>query len=406
MYSLTEDRAKEWLATSSLPAPRGDAAASPEEAARIADDFGGKAVIKALIPTGRRGKAGAVRLVDSPAEAEKAAADMIGTEVHGFKVERVYVEEQIDIADEFYLSFTIDCYPPKLLASREGGVDIEETHRTNPDAVISHDIDPIGGVTEAVATEIWQRCGLDAEQVKVLAPLTANLYDAFVAADAVMMELNPIALDAGGAPSLVGAMMGIDENGLARHEDWADDADGSLIAAWRGFNEREKRVAEANRKIKGGAIRYTELDGDIALLVGGGGAGLLQHDMMLAAGGRPANHTDTNPGAGIEEKFKVVVNSILDNPQAKCLLVSFNHQQLTRCDRKVIPLLEVLRERKVDAAKFPVIIRLVGPGEEEAHALASEYPGIVYLPFDASLDDAVKAAVETRNRIVSEGASA
>lgn len=406
MYSLTEDRAKEWLSASSLPAPRGEAAASSDEAARLAEEFGGKAVIKALIPTGRRGKAGAVRLVNSPDEAGKAAANMIGTEVHGFRVARVYVEEQVDIADEFYLSFTIDCYPPKLLASREGGVDIEETHRTNPDAVMSHDIDPIGGVTEAVAAEIWQRCGLEAAQVEALAPLTAGLYQAFVAADAVMMELNPIALDSDGAPSLVGAMMGIDENGLARHEDWADDADGSLIAAWRGFNEREKRVAEANRKIKGGAIRYTELDGDIALLVGGGGAGLLQHDMMLAAGGRPANHTDTNPGAGIEEKFKVVVNSILDNPQAKCLLVSFNHQQLTRCDRKVIPLLEVLRERKVDVSKFPIIIRLVGPGEEEAHTLASEYPGIVYLPFDASLDDAVQAAVETRNRIVSEGAPA
>lgn len=405
MFSLTEDRTKQWLAEAGLAVPEGAAAASPAEAARIADGFRGGAVVKALIPTGRRGKADAVRLVATPEEAGNAAGSLLGTEVNGYPVERVYVEERVDVAAELYLSFSLDLYPPRLLLSRKGGVDIEETHRTDPDAVISADIDPIAGVDAEWAAAQWRRAGADADLLPGLGALTAGLYDAFVKADAVMLELNPIAVTRDGGLSLVGAMMGIDENGLPRHVDWAEEADGSLIAAWRRFNEREMRVAEANRRIKGGAIRYTELDGDIALLVGGGGAGLLQHDMMLAMGGRPANHTDTNPGAGIEEKFRVVVRSILDNPRARCLLVSFNHQQLTRCDRKVIPLLDVLRERKVDAEKFPVIVRLVGPGEEEARALAAGYPGIVYLPTDASLDDAVRKAVEVCDELMAKGAA-
>jgi succinyl-CoA synthetase beta subunit len=405
LFSLTEDRAKEWLAEGGLPVPRGRAASDPAAAAGIAAGFANGAAVKALVPTGRRGKADAVRLVDTAEEARTAAAELIGSEVHGFPVTRVHVEERVAIANELYLSVTLEGYPPKLLASRHGGVDIEQIHRANPDAVIAADIDPLTGVSGEFATDLWRRAGVSPGLLPALGDLTSRLYGSFVAADAVMMELNPIAVDASGNLSLVGAMMGIDENGLVRHPDWAEEADGSLIAAWRRFNEREMRVAEANRKIKGGAIRYTELDGDIALLVGGGGAGLLQHDMMLAMGGRPANHTDTNPGAGIEEKFKVVVNAILDNPRAKCLLVSFNHQQLTRCDRKVIPLLDVLRERQVDAEKFPIIIRLVGPGEEEARARAAAYPGLVYLPSDASLDDAVRAAVETGKRLEFGGAA-
>lgn len=397
MFTLTEDLAKEFLTESGLPVPKGAAFADAAEASAFAEGLAGGAVVKALIPTGRRGKAGAVQLVDDGAAAGKAAGAMLGIEVHGFAVEKVYVESKIDIAHEFYLSFSLDGFPGQILLSAQGGVDIEETHKNDPDAVIRADIDPIAGVTEDQATALWRQAGLAGDELAATVAATVALYEAFVAADAVMMEINPLVLDANGDASIVGAMMGVDENGLPRHPDWAEIADGSLIAAWRQFNERELSVSEANRKIAGGAIRYTELDGDIALLVGGGGAGLLQHDMMLAMGGRPANHTDTNPGAGIEEKFKVTIRAILDNPAVKCLLVSFNHQQLTHCARKAQPLADVLREREVDTEAFPIIVRLVGPGEEEAKEILDAFPGLTYLPFDASLDDAVRAAVDVRN---------
>ncbi|HAA92573.1 MAG: hypothetical protein CMM48_14345 [Rhodospirillaceae bacterium] len=397
MFTLTEDLAKEFLSESGLPVPKGAAFAESGDAGAFSDGLTGGAVVKALIPTGRRGKAGAVQLVGDSAAVTKAADAMLGTEVHGFDVEKVYVEAKIDIAKEFYLSFSLEGFPGQILLSSKGGVDIEETHKNDPEAVIRADICPIDGVTESLAQDLWRQAGLEGDELATTVVTTVALYQAFVAADAVMMEINPLVLDADGNASIVGAMMGVDENGLPRHPHWAEIADGSLIAAWRQFNERELSVSEANRKIKGGAVRYTELDGDIALLVGGGGAGLLQHDMMLAMGGRPANHTDTNPGAGIEEKFKVTIRAILDNPAVKCLLVSFNHQQLTHCARKAQPLAEVLRERNVDTEKFPIIVRLVGPGEEEAKEILDDFPGLTYLPFDASLDDAVRAAVEIRN---------
>lgn len=397
MFTLTEDLAKAFLTEAGLPVPTGAAFGGADAVAEFAETLGGGAVVKALIPTGRRGKAGAVQLVDDAEAAGKAAEAMLGTEVHGFKVEKVYVEAKVSIAREFYLSFSLDGFPGQILLSSQGGVDIEETHQQNPDAVIRADIDPIAGVTEDQASALWRQAGLQGDELAATVAATTALYQAFVDADAVMMEINPLVLDETGKASIVGAMMGIDENGLPRHPDWAEIADGSLIAAWRQFNERELSVSEANRKIAGGAIRYTELNGDIALLVGGGGAGLLQHDLMLAMGGRPANHTDTNPGAGIEEKFKVTIRAILDNPAVKCLLVSFNHQQLTHCARKAQPLADVLRERDVDTEKFPIIVRLVGPGEEEAKAILDDFPGLTYLPFDASLDDAVRAAVDIRN---------
>lgn len=397
MFTLTEDLTKRFLTDAGLPVPKGNVFDNGTAAASFAKGLDGGAVVKALVPTGRRGKADAVKLADDSAAVEAVTEGMIGSDVHGFSVARVYVEEKVTIAEEFYLSFSLDGYPGQVLVSSQGGVDIEETYRNNPDSVIRADIDPLTGITETVARDLWGQAGLKGDVLAATASITAMLYDAFVTADAVLMEINPLVLDAAGKPSIVGAMMGIDENGLPRHSEWSEMADGSLIAAWRKFNKREMSVAEANRKIAGGAIRYTELDGDIALLVGGGGAGLLQHDMMLAMGGRPANHTDTNPGAGIEEKFKVTIRAILDNPAVKCLLVSFNHQQLTHCARKAEPLADVLRERKVDTKQFPVVVRLVGPGEEQAKEILNIFPGLIYLPFDASLDDAVRAVIDVRN---------
>ncbi len=399
MYTLTEDQTKDWLTGRGFPVPQGRPAATPEKAAEITHKFGGCAVVKALVPTGRRGKAGAIRMVTTPDESAAAAADMIGSLVQGFTVEKIYVEALVEIDDELYLGFSLDSYPPRVLVSRHGGVDIEETHRTDSGAVVAADIDPRHGLSTGDAEALWRRAGVAEFRLEALAKLTHDLYGAFKAADAVTLEINPLAVTHEGGLVLVGAMMAIDESGLARHPDWAAQADGSLIAAWRRFNERELRVAEANREIKGGAVRYTELDGDIGLLVGGGGAGMLQHDLMLAAGGRPANHTDTNPGAGIKEKFKAVINAILDNPNTNCLLVGFNHQQLTRCDQKVEPLVEVLDARGMDCRDFPIVIRLVGPGEEEARALVAGRPGIHYMPTEASLDDAVRKIVAINRKL-------
>ena len=195
-----------------------------------------------------------------------------------------------------------------------------------------------------------------------MAPLTVQLWDAFCAADALTFETNPIAIDAQGAPSIVGAMMAIDESALFRHHAWQDLQARSSLG--RDLNEREARVVAANRTLPGGAVRYIELDGDIGMLVGGGGAGLLVADLMRGHGGEPANHTDSSPGP-ITEKLKVIFRAIFDNPNVRSLLVAYNRQQMSQCPPKIEALTTVLRERKIDPRRFPIVIRLSGPREDE-----------------------------------------
>ncbi|MGG5810009.1 ATP-grasp domain-containing protein [Falsiroseomonas sp. CW058] len=402
MLTLTEDRAKAWLRARGLPVPAGQPASDPEAAARAAEALGGAVAVKALIPTGRRGKAGAVRLVDGPDAARDAARALLGTEVLGHPVAQVYVEARAEIAEELYLAFTLDGLPPRVLASRQGGVEIEEVHRRAPEAVVQAEVDPLRGLQVWEAVDLWDRAGIAGAALLPLAQLTVALWEAFRDADATMMEVNPLALDHAGRPVLVGAMLGVDESALPRHPEWEGLDDGSLISAWRGFNARERAVAEANRRIRGGAIRYTEVEGDIGFVVGGGGAGLLQHDLMLALGGRPANHTDTNPGPGAREKLKTVVHAVLDNPATRGMLFSFNHQQLARCEAKIEPLVEALLERGVDLARFPVVVRLCGPGEAEARAIAARAPGLHYMPPGSSLDRAVARIVELTRQDATE----
>ena len=156
-------------------------------------------------------------------------------------------------------------------------------------------------------------------------------------------------------------------------------------------------MAAANRKFPGGAIRYTELDGDIALFVSGGGAGLLQHDLVLAAGGRPANHSDLSPVASTD-KPAALFDAMFANPNTKGLLVGFNFLQLAPCDLMIEALLLSIRRSGIDPRRFPIVVRLFGPREDEARRLASSMPGIRYVPHGASLAEAVReiaAAVKT-----------
>ncbi|HVZ53776.1 MAG TPA: ATP-grasp domain-containing protein [Pseudolabrys sp.] len=379
--NVTEDKIKAQLRGRALPVPRGGAATTPQAAAEIARELGA-VVIKALVPIGRRGKAGAVRFAETPAEAEAAARDIIGTTINGFACGAVYVEEKVAIKDELYLSFILEDYPPQVLVSKQGGVEIETAHASNRDIVHALEVNPIKGLPVWSAIDLWERAGVSGKTLAELGKLTADLYSQFVEADATLLELNPIALGADDRLTLVGAMMATEDT---MFEGGDDAAAGSL-------NERERRVIEANRNLPGGMIRYTELDGDIGLFVGGGGAGLTQHDLILAAGGHPANHTDAstvNP-----DKVRVLIDAILDNPRVKSLFVSWHYQQMARIDRRVIPVIDALKARKVDLEKFPVVIRMFGPGEEEARKAAAELPGIHYMPHGAPLSDGVRLIVE------------
>jgi succinyl-CoA synthetase beta subunit/citryl-CoA synthetase large subunit len=173
--------------------------------------------------------------------------------------------------------------------------------------------------------------------------------------------------------------------------------------AGRPLTERERRVAEANKAMPGGMMRFTELDGDIGMYVGGGGSSLLQHDLVLAAGGRPANHTDSSTTN--EDKVAVLIEAILDHPKVKSLLVSWHFQQMGRIDRRVLPVVKVLKERGIDPRKFPVVLHMFGPGEKEARAVCATLPGMHYLESGAPLEEGVELIVKLTKELDREGAA-
>lgn len=393
MQHLTEDKVKAALRKHGLPVPEGMAAASPEEAADAARQLGGPVVVKALVPTGRRGKAGAIGIAETPEEATTLAGKLIGSDVNGFVCRSVYVEAKADIVKEVYLSFVLEDFPPRVLLSTEGGVDIESVNRNTPEAIVSAEIDPLRGLPSWDAVALWEKSGLETESIPRLAALTARLHKFFAAVDGVMLELNPIALDADGRPHIIGAMLATEDSMFETEDEvaLADEADQT------GAAERERQVVEANRKIPGGMVRYKELDGDIGMFVGGGGAGVYQHDLILAAGGRPANHTDASTQN--MDKVRALIDVILDNPRVKSLFVSWHYQQMARIEKRVIPVIEVLKARGIDPKTFPVVIRMFGPGEDEARASAAEIDGIHYMPHGAPLTDGIRLIVGLTKRV-------
>lgn len=388
MLRLTEDLTKDFLRGRGLPVPTGAAADSPDAVARIVADMPDGAVVKALVPTGRRGKAGAVRIVAGAQEGQAAAAQILGTDLYGHTVRRLYVEERIAIRDEYYLSFLLNGPRPEVLISRSGGVDVEDALASS-DKITRAFIDPLRGLTSWDAMELWLKAGVRGPVVPRIGALTAQFYEAFCAGDALMLEINPIAVDDKGNLSVVGAMMGVDENALFRHSYWKDGAQAETLPA----NPRERSVVLANRQLPGGECQYVELEGDIGLLVGGGGAGLYQHDLLLELGGRPANHCVTPPTGTDNRKLKAVLSAILDNPNLRGLLIGFNFAQMARTDIRVRTLIELLYEKGERTAHLPIVIRLFGAGEPESRAMTAGRPNIHYVPRGTSLKEAARLIV-------------
>ena len=331
-----------------------------------------------------------MRLTANAEECRAAVAVMLGTSVLGHTVQSVYIEERIAIRDEFYLSLSLNGPRPEIVVTRSGGVDVEDVMRTQPERLVSAEIDPLCGLAVGQANELLQRAGFDAALGTSLAALLVELYEAFCAADALLLEINPLAVTDSGSLMLVGAMMGVDQQALFRHVEWADAG----VAVTPSSNPREYSVEVANREFSGGECQYVELEGEIGLLVGGGGAGLYQHDVMLELGGLPANHCVTPPTGTDNRKLKAVLAAILDNPRLKGLLVGFNFAQMARTDIRVSTLMELLQEKRIDTAQLPIVIRLFGAGEQASRAMVAGHPNIHYVPRGTTLKEAVRLIVE------------
>lgn len=388
---LTEDLAKVWLREAGVPVPAGRSATTLEEVAAVARSIGGPVVVKALIPTGRRGKAGAVLKADDPAAAARMGAKLLGSTILGHSVQRIFVEQAVSISRELYLSFTFTADGVRVLACREGGVEIEEIHRNHPELLVYHSVDHGVGLRPYHCVDLWARAGIRGMLLPKLAHLTQQLWNVFRKLDGTMLELNPIVVDEYGDLWVVGAMLSVDDAARFRHPEFAQIPP-DVGGGWREPTERELAVAAANLKWPGGAVRYTELDGDIGLFLAGGGAGLLIHDLVLAYGGRPANHTDISPGR-FPEKLQVVFDAILTNPRVRSLLVCVNYLQMVRANVVLEALVRSLVANRLDPRYFPVVVRVFGPGEENARAIAARVSGIRYLPRGTSIEEAVRLIV-------------
>jgi succinyl-CoA synthetase beta subunit len=385
-----EYQAKELFAKHGVPATLGTVVERAEDARAAAEALGGKVVVKAQVLTGGRGKAGGVKLAADPDEAVAKANEILGMDIKGHTVHRVLVAPTAEIAEEYYFSFLVDRSERAYLciASVEGGVEIEEVARTNPDAVAKVSIDPQTGVDDAKAAEIVAASRFPQDVADEAKDVIKKLWDVFIAEDASLVEVNPLVKLADGHLEALDGKVTLDENAGFRHEDHArfevteTDSGGQL---------------EAKAKAKG--LNYVKLDGEVGII--GNGAGLVMSTLDVVAyagekhrGVKPANFLDIGGGASAE----VMANGldvILNDPQVKSVFVNV-FGGITACDavaNGIVHALEILG----DEANKPLVVRLDGNNVEEGRRILEEaaHPLVTMVDtMDGAADRAAALAAE------------
>ncbi|HSK96200.1 MAG TPA: ADP-forming succinate--CoA ligase subunit beta [Euzebyales bacterium] len=344
--------------------PRGEVAETPADAESHAANFGVPVMVKAQVLTGGRGKAGGVKYCSDPDEARSRASEILGLDISGHTVEKVLVEPASDLAEEYYLSVLYDRTSKgyKVIASVEGGVEIEEVNRTHPEKVLKEDIDPTVGLDLERARDIITRAQFPDEVVDDAAALLVKLYEGFVASDATLFEVNPLVKTTDGRVIALDSKVSIDGNALFRHEDLAAQAEG-------GADD----PLEAKARQQG--LQYVKLDGTVGVL--GNGAGLVMStlDVVNQAGGAPANFLDVGGGADAE-KMTASLSLVLSDPQVRSVLVNI-FGGITRCDEIANGMLAALQNLGDIPQKL--VVRLDGTNAAEGRRILDEadHPSIV-----------------------------
>jgi succinyl-CoA synthetase beta subunit len=358
-----EYQAKELFAKHDVPVTLGSVVEKAEDAAAAAESLGGRVVVKAQVKTGGRGKAGGVKLAENPDEAVARARDILGMDIKGHTVHRVLVAPTADIAEEYYFSFLVDRANRNYLciASIEGGVEIEEVAKTNPDAVAKVSIDPGTGVDDAKAAEIVAATRFPAEVADEATVVIKKLWDVFIKEDASLVEVNPLVRLGDGRLEALDGKVTLDENADFRHEDHAQFEDKAAADP-----------LEAEAKEKG--LNYVKLDGEVGII--GNGAGLVMStlDVVAYAGEKhnnvkPANFLDIGGGASAQ----VMANGlhiILNDPQVKSVFVNV-FGGITACDAVADGIVHAL-EMLGDEANKPLVVRLDGNNVEEGRRILNE----------------------------------
>jgi succinyl-CoA synthetase beta subunit len=353
---LHEYQSKQIFSKYGIPIPKGRVAATAQEAAQIAEELGGRVVIKSQVLVGGRGKAGGIRLAKTPKEAADMATHILAMEIKGLPVRKVLVDEAAQIYKEIYLGVTNDrnARKPVMMASAAGGVDIEEVARETPEKIIKIHIDPLLGLRDYQAWDIAAGIDIPRELWRVFGQIARGLWEAYVACDATLAEINPLVVTSDRHLLAVDGKMVIDDNALFRHPDLAEMRDLDVEAA----SETEARKY---------GLTYIKLDGNIGCMVNGAGLAMTTMDIIKLFGGEPANFLDIGGGADAD-KVAAALRIILSDQNVQAVLFNV-FGGITRGDEVARGILAAMKEVKTNV---PMVIRLVGTNAEEGRQILAE----------------------------------
>jgi succinyl-CoA synthetase beta subunit len=384
---IHEYQAKGLLVQYGIPVPRGKVASTPAEAGKIAAEIGGRVVIKAQVYAGGRGKAGGIKMVNSPAEAKKAASQLIGTRLvthqsgpEGVPVSKVLVEEASDVARELYLSILVDGTSrlPVMMASEAGGMEIEEVAQSTPEKIFRSYVDPAIGFQPFQGRKLAYGMNLDGGQISEATRLMTNLYKLFIDKDCSLAEINPLVVTADEKLLALDAKLNFDDNALYRHKDIQELQD----------KEQEEPLEIQARDW--GINNYVKMNGDIGCMVNGAGLAMAVNDLIQYCGGRAANFLDI----GTLNNTERVVNSFkmfIADPRIKAVLVNI-FGGMARVDVIAKGIVEAYQQMNI---LFPVVIRLAGTNLEEGQRILAE-SGISFIQAKDFYDGACKVVEAAR----------
>jgi len=381
---LYEYQARDVFASYGVPVLAGGVATTPEQARDIAADIGGQVVVKAQVKTGGRGKAGGVKLADTPEDAQAQAADILGMDIKGHTVHRVLIAQASDIAEEYYFSYLLDRANRAFLciASVEGGVEIEEVAANNPDALARVPIDASVGVDEALAREIVTAARFPDDVADQVVAIAVSLWKVFVSEDATLVEVNPLAKTPEGTVLALDGKVSLDENAAFRHAEHAALVDSAAADPL----EQQARAKDLN---------YVKLDGQVGII--GNGAGLVMSTLDVVAyageefgGVKPANFLDIGGGASAQVMADGLA-IILSDPAVRSVFVNV-FGGITSCDAVADGIVAALG-LLADSATKPIVVRLDGNNVEEGRRILDEAAHALVEQVD-TMDGAARRAAE------------
>jgi succinyl-CoA synthetase beta subunit len=354
---LYEYQGKQLFARFGIPVSEGRLATSPEEARAAAADLGGSVVVKAQVLTGGRGKAGGIKLADDPADAEAKAREILGLDIRGHVVRRLWIEKASDIAKEYYLSVTFDRGAKKALymLTTEGGVEIEQVADENPDALARLHVDPLEGFQPYQGRRLIYGAGIDdPNEQKQILTIVEKLYRCFVESDAMLCEINPLIVTPEGDVRALDSKFTVDDSALFRHPD---------IAEMRDVEAADPQERFAREK----GVTYVKLDGEVGILGNGAGLSMSTVDVVVVAGGRPANFCDLGGGGdaqGVVDALEVITS----DDQVRSIFFNI-FGGITRCDEVARGILTALDQMRIG---LPIVVRLDGTNAEEGRKLLAD----------------------------------